>query len=146
MNIDNVLVEAPKKSDMTTEDKAAAEIGFFFESHEVHLFTINDKEYKISYRKDLESVVITDMKNNVLFADNDFDCLVEQLVESAEMVMTHHGRKFPVRSLEEAQDKFCKMRDHSGKGASEWCDAEINDGHNISYNGKVWFEGSLVLS
>ena len=30
--------------------------------------------------------------------------------------------------------------------ASTFEDGILNDGHNISYNGRVWFEGSLVIS
>lgn len=147
MNIDSVLVEAPKKSDMTIEDIAASEVGFFFEGDgETHLFAINNKEYKIYFRKDLESVVITDMSNNILIQENDFDGLVEELVTSSEMVMTHRGRSYPVKSLEEAQSIYCKNRDNSGEGASTFEDAFINYGYNISYNGRVWFEGSLVIS
>lgn len=57
------------------------------------------------------------------------------------------GRKtHTVLSLAAASKLYCELRDKSGKGASQWPDAEVigyddKPAARISYNGRVWEPG-----
>lgn len=46
-------------------------------------------------------------------------------------------------TAKEASEKYAKMRDESGEGASTWPDGNWS-GHRISYNGKIWDGETLI--
>ena len=53
------------------------------------------------------------------------------------------GRQWPVRTLKEASEKYCAVRDRLGVGASQMPPVVLVDQHGtqqfyISYNGRVW--------
>ena len=64
-------------------------------------------------------------------------------VTTEDLYLLVEGRKYPVRSIKDASEKFCVVRDRMGVGASQMPQVLLVNDHNktryyVSYNGRVW--------